>query len=88
MLPYLSHVMATVSTTGQEVVMGVERSGIHRAHTLDATLAHDHGTLRLSCFASPSGHHPNPREGFWRVIQDASGAGRGCTALPLCSQRI
>jgi hypothetical protein len=39
--------MATFRTTGKEVVMVVDRSGIHQAHKLDTTLDHDHGTLRF-----------------------------------------
>ena len=39
---YLHQVMATFSKTGKEVVMVVDRSGIHRAHKLDATLDHYH----------------------------------------------
>jgi hypothetical protein len=35
---YLHQVRATFRKTGQEVVMGVDRSGSHRAHKLDATL--------------------------------------------------
>src|SRR5215831_15764851 len=34
---YIHQVMATCSKTGKEVVMVVDRSGIHRAHKLDAT---------------------------------------------------
>jgi hypothetical protein len=37
---YLHQVMATFSTTGTEVVMVVDRRGIHRAHKLDTTLEH------------------------------------------------
>ena len=37
---YLQQVMATFSKTGKEVVMVVDRSGMHRAHKLDATLKH------------------------------------------------
>jgi hypothetical protein len=43
-------VMATFRTTETEVVMVVDRSGIHRAHTLDTTLDHDHGTLRFMAY--------------------------------------
>jgi len=43
----IHHVMATFRTTEQEVVLVVDRSGIHRAHKLDATLDHDHGKCRL-----------------------------------------
>jgi hypothetical protein len=37
---YLHQVMATFSKTGKEVVMVVDRSAMHRAHKLDATLEH------------------------------------------------
>jgi hypothetical protein len=46
---YLHPVMATFSTTGQEVVRVVDRSGMHRAHKLDATLDHSHDKLRFHC---------------------------------------
>ena len=36
---YMHQVMATFSNIGKEVIMVVDRSGIHRAHKLDATLA-------------------------------------------------
>jgi hypothetical protein len=73
---YLHQVMATLSTTGTEVVMVVDRSGIHRAHKLDATLDHYHDTFRCHCFPAHGGHHLNPIEGFWRVMKDTIGAGR------------
>jgi len=41
---YLHQVMATFSRTGKEGVMVVDRSGIPRAHKLDAPLDHYHGT--------------------------------------------
>ena len=63
--------MATFSTTKQEVVMVVDRSGSHRAHKLDATLAHYQGTWRFHCFPAHCGHHRNPVAGFWRVMQTA-----------------
>jgi hypothetical protein len=68
--------MTTFSQTGKEVVMVVDRSGIHRAHKLDTTLAHYHGTLRFHCLPAHGGHHLNPIEGFWRVMKDTIGAGR------------
>lgn len=40
---YLHQVMATFRTTGKDVVMVVDRSGIHRAHKLDTTFAHYDG---------------------------------------------
>ena len=83
---YIHQVMATFSTTGKEVVMVVDRSGIHRAHKLDATLDHDHGTLRFHVFPAHCGHHLNPLEGFWRVMKDAIGAGRCFANLHLLYQ--
>ena len=38
--PCLPHVMATFSTIGTDVVMVVDRSGIHRAHKRDTTFDH------------------------------------------------
>jgi transposase len=84
---YMHQVLATFSTTGQEVVMVVDRSGIHRAHKLDATLDHDHGKLRFHFLPAHCGHHLNPIEGFWRVMKDAIGAGRCCANLHLLYQR-
>jgi hypothetical protein len=73
---YMHHVMATFRKAGKEVVMVVDRSGIHRAHTLDTTLAHSHDTFRFHCFPAHCGHHLKPIEGFWRVMKDKIGAGR------------
>jgi transposase len=73
---YLQHVRAPFQKTGQEVVMVVDRSGIHRAHKLDATLAHYHDTLRFYCLPPHCGHHLTPIEGCWRVMKAAMGAGR------------
>ena len=73
---YIHQVMAIFRKTGTEVVMVVDRSGIHRAHKLDATLAHYQGTFRFHCLPAHCGHHLNPIEGFWRVMQDTIGAGR------------
>jgi len=73
---YLHQVMATFSKTGKEVVMVVDRRGIHRAHKLDATLDHYHGTFRFHFLPAHCGHHRNPIEGFWRGLKDAIGAGR------------
>ena len=75
--------MATFSKTGTDVVMVVDRSGIHRAHKLDPTCAHDDGTVRFPVLPAHWGHPLNPIEGFWRVRQEASGAGRCCANLPL-----
>jgi DDE superfamily endonuclease len=73
---YIPQVMATFGPTGKEVVMVVDRSGIHRAHTLASTLAHWHGRFRLQFLPARCGHHLNPIEGFWRVLKDKIGAGR------------
>src|SRR5262245_8874811 len=40
---YLHQSMATLSKTGKDVVMVVDRSGIHRAHKLDTTFDHYDG---------------------------------------------
>jgi len=73
---YIHQVMATFSQTGKEVVMVVDRSGIHRAHKLDATLDHYHDKFRFHFLPAHCGHHLNPIEGFWRVMKDTIGAGR------------
>ena len=73
---YIHQIMAIFQKTAQEVVMAVDRSGIHRAHKLDATLNHYHGKFRFHFFPAHCGHHLNPIEGFWRVMKDAIGAGR------------
>jgi IS1 family transposase len=73
---YIHQVMAVFSKSGKEVVMVVDRSGIHRAHKLAPTLEHYQGTFRLHFLPAHCGHHLNPIEGFWRVMKDAIGAGR------------
>jgi hypothetical protein len=84
---YLPQVMATCRTTGKEVVMVVDRRGIHRAHKLDAPLDHDHERLRFHCLPPHCGHHLNPIAGFWRTRKDAMGAGRCVRDLPQLDQR-
>jgi hypothetical protein len=71
---YLHQVMGVFRKTGKEVVMVVDRSGIHRAGKRASTLAHYDGQLQLQ--PTRCGHQLNPMEGFWRVMQDAIGAGR------------
>ena len=83
----IHQVMAPFSKTGKDVVMVVDRSGIHRAHQLDATLDHYHGTFRFHCLPAHCGHHLNPIEGFWRVMKDTIGAGRCFADLHLFYQR-
>jgi transposase len=73
---YIHQVMATFGKTDKEVVMVVDRSGIHRAHKLASTLEHWHGRFRLHLLPAHCGHHLNPIEGFWRVLKDRIGAGR------------
>jgi len=84
---YRHQVMATFRTTKQEVVMVVDRRGIHRAHKLDATLDHSQGTLRFHGLPAHGGHHLNPIEGFWRVLKDRIGAGRCFADLHQLYQR-
>jgi transposase len=79
--------MAVFGHTGKEVVMVVDRSGIHRAKKLASTLAHWHDQFRLPLLPAHCGHHLNPIEGFWRVMKDAIGAGRGFADLHLLYQR-
>jgi hypothetical protein len=67
--------------------MVVERRGIHRAHTLDATRDHSQGKWRFHGFPAPCGPHLHPSAGFWRVMKDALGAGRCLPDLPPLSQR-
>jgi transposase len=78
---YIHQVMATFSKSDKEVVMVVDRSGIHRAHKLDATLDHYRDKFRFHFLPAHCGHHLNPIEGFWRVMKDAIGAGRCFSAL-------
>jgi transposase len=73
---YLHQVMNIFGHSGKEVVMVVDRSGIHRAHKLASTLEHYEGQLQLHFFPAHCGHHLNPIEGFWRAMKDAIGAGR------------
>jgi transposase len=73
---YLHQVMSIFGKTGKEVVMVVDRSGIHRAHKLEATLDHYHGKFSFHFLPPHCGHHLNPIEGFWRTMKDAIGAGR------------
>jgi len=84
---YLHQVMAVFSKTGKEVVMVVDRSGIHRAHKLDVTLDHYRGKFRFHFLPAHCGPHLNPIEGFWRVMKDTIGAGRCFANLHLLYQR-
>jgi transposase len=84
---YLHQVMATFRKTGKDVVMVVDRSGIHRAHKLDTTFDHYDGQLRFHFLPAHCGHHLNPIEGFWRVMKDCIGAGRCFATLQLLYHR-
>jgi hypothetical protein len=84
---YIHQVMAIFSTTDKEVVMVVDRSGIQRAHKLDTTFDHYDGKLRFPFLPAHCGHHLNPIEGFWRVMKDTIGAGRGFADLHQLYQR-
>jgi hypothetical protein len=79
--------MAVFSKTGKEVVMVVDRSGIHRAHKLDATFDHYQGKFRFHFLPPHCGHHLNPSEGFWRVLKAAISAGRCFSELSQLYQR-
>ena len=57
--------------------MVVDRSGIHQAPQLDTTRNHSPGTLRRHGFPAHGGPPLHPIDGFWRVMEDAMGAGRG-----------
>src|SRR5262249_17012241 len=78
---YMHQVMATFNKIAKEVVMVVDRSGIPRTHKLDATLDHYRDQFRFHFLPAHCGHHLNPIEGLWRVMKDAIGAGRCCSAL-------
>jgi hypothetical protein len=73
---YIHQVMGIFGKTDKEVVMVVDRSGIHRAKKLASTLAHYEGQLQFHRLPARCGHHLNPIAGFWRVMKDRIGAGR------------
>ena len=73
---YIHQVMGIFGPTDKEVVMVVDRSGIHRARKLASTLEHYAGKFQLQFLPAHSGHHLNPIEGFWRRMKEVIGAGR------------
>ena len=73
---YIHHIRALLGQSGKEVVMVVDRRGIHRAHKRASTLPHWQARFRLHFLPARCGPHRNPLEGFWRVRKDRSGAGR------------
>jgi hypothetical protein len=83
----LHPVMATFRKAAKEGVLVVERSGIHRAHTLDAPLEHYPSTFRFPFLPAHGGPHLHPIEGCWRVMKDTIGAGRCLPDLLQLSQR-
>ena len=84
---YIHQVMALFGGTGKQVVMVVDRSGLHRAHKRASTLAHWHEQFRLHFLPARCGHHLNPMEGFWRVMKEKIGAGRCLPDLQQLYQR-
>src|SRR5262249_37843475 len=84
---YLHQVMHVFGKTGKEVVMVVDRIGVHGAHKRDTSRDHYHGRLRLHMLPAHCGHHLNPIEGFWRLMKDTLGAGRCFADLHLLYQR-
>jgi hypothetical protein len=84
---YIHQVMNIFRHTGKDVVMVVDRSGIHRAHKLTSTLDHYKGQFQFRLLPAHCGHHLNPIEGFWRAMKDAIGAGRCLRALHQLYQR-
>jgi len=84
---YIHQVMVPFGKTAKEVVMVVERSGIHQARKLASTFTHWRGRFRLHFLPAHCGHHLNPIEGFWRVMKDKIGAGRCFANLHLLYQR-
>jgi hypothetical protein len=84
---YIQQIMARFGPTGKAVVMVVDRSGIHRAHTLTSTLPHWHERFRWYVLPARCGHHLTPIEGFWRVLKDRIGAGRCFPDLQQLYQR-
>jgi len=86
-MPYIHQVIGIFRKTGKEVVMVVDRSGIHRTRKLASTLAHYDGQFQFHLLPARCGHHLNPIEGFWRVMKDRIGAGRCFPALHQLYQR-
>ena len=84
---YIHQIMQVFGSSGQEVVMVTDQSGIHRAHKLDATFTHYQGKFRLQFLPAHSGHHLNPMEGFRRAMKEAIGAGRCLSHLHQLYQR-
>jgi hypothetical protein len=50
--------------------MVVDRSGIHQANKLTATLEYWSEQFHLHFLSARCGHHLNPIQGCWRVMKD------------------
>ena len=85
--PERPHGRARWGHPGTAVVLGADRRSLHQAQTLASPLAHGHEPLRGPGLPAPWGHPLNPLAGFWRVLQDLSGAGRCWPALQQLSHR-
>jgi hypothetical protein len=79
--------LALFGPSGPAGVLGGDRSGRPRAHTLAATRAPGRARLRLQGWPARCGHPLHPLEGFGRVLQDGLRAGRCFPALQPLSQR-
>jgi hypothetical protein len=79
--------MATFRNPATKGVRVIDRRGSPRAHKRAASLAHDHGKCHCHYLPAHGGHHLNPSEGFWRVRQEAIGAGRCLHDLQQLSRR-
>jgi len=84
---YIHQVMHIFGPTKKKVVMVVDRSGMHRARKLAATLERYTDKFALHFLPAHSGHHLNPIEGFWRRMKEAIGAGRCFADLPQLYRR-
>src|SRR5205823_7211129 len=66
---YIHQVMRVFGKTGTEVVMVVDRSGIHRANKLDATIDLYQFKFHLHFLLAHCDHLMKPIESFWRVMK-------------------
>jgi hypothetical protein len=74
------------TATRQPVVLVVDRSGIHRAHTR-VDPGDRRRPWRLHGFPAYDGPRRNPREGCGQARSNTGALGRCGVALPLCSSR-
>ena len=85
---YIHQVIALLSPTNKEGVIGADRSGLHRAKKLASTLTPWHEQLRWPLLPAHWGPPRKPIEGFWRGLKGKSGAGRCLPALHQLYQRM